>query len=52
MNNNEPVFYSFCISVSKCSQNCNNINDPYEKLCLPSSTRNVNAKVFNQTFVI
>ena len=28
INNNEPVFYSFSISVSKCSRNCNNIDDP------------------------
>ena len=31
--NNEAckAFYPFSIKTSKCSGNCNNINDPYEK---------------------
>ena len=29
INNNEPLFYPFSSSVNKC----NNINDPYAKLC-------------------
>ena len=29
----EPVFFPFSIKTSKCSGSCNNINDPYEKLC-------------------
>ena len=32
--NNEPVFYPFSIKVNKCSGSCNNINDPYAKLCV------------------
>ena len=35
INNNEPVFYPFSIKVNKCSGSCNNINDPYSKLCVP-----------------
>ena len=35
INNNEPVFYLFNIKVNKCSGSCNNINDPYAKLCVP-----------------
>ena len=35
INNNEPVFYPFNIKVNKCSGSCNNINDPYAKLCVP-----------------
>ena len=31
VNSNEPVFYPFSIKTSKCSGNCNNINDPYSK---------------------
>ena len=31
VNSNEPVFYPFSIKTSKCSGNCNNINDPYVK---------------------
>ena len=35
INNNEPVFYSYSIKVNKCSGNCNNMNKPYAKLCIP-----------------
>ena len=38
--NNEPVFYSFCIKVNKCSGSCNNINNPYAKLCVSDVIRN------------
>ena len=34
-NSNNPVFYPFSIKTSKCSGNCNNINDPYAKICVP-----------------
>ena len=35
VNSTEPVFYHFSIKTSKCSGSCNNINDPYVKMCLP-----------------
>ena len=35
INSNNPMFYSFSIKVNKCSGNCNNINDPYAKVCVP-----------------
>ena len=47
VNNNEPVFYPYSIKVSKCSGSCNNINDPYSKLCIPDIIKNINVKVFN-----
>ena len=31
---NEPSFYPYNVSISKCSGSCNNINDPYAKLCV------------------
>ena len=31
VNTNEPVFYPFSIKANKCSESCNNINDPYAK---------------------
>ena len=33
VNSNEPVFYPFSIKTSKCRGSCNNINDPYAKIC-------------------
>ena len=47
VNTNNPVFYPFSVKVNKCSGNCNNINDPYARLCVPNVVKNVNLKVFN-----
>ena len=47
VNNNNPVLYPFSVKVNKCSGNCNNINDPYAKLCVPNVVKNINLKVFN-----
>ena len=41
-NNNEPVFFP-----CKSGGNCNNITDPYVKLCVPDVVKNLNLKVFN-----
>ena len=46
VNSNEPVFYPFSIKTSKCSGSCNNINDPYVKICVPDVV-NLNVKVSN-----
>ena len=47
VNSNEPVFYPFSIKTRKCSGSCNNINDPYAKMCVPDVVKNLNVKVFN-----
>ena len=47
VNSKEPIFYPYSISTSKCSGSCNNINDPYAKLCVPDTIKNLNVKVFN-----
>ena len=46
-NSNNPIFYSFSIKINKCSGNCNNINNPYEKICVPDVIKDLNVKVFN-----
>ena len=35
VNNNNLIFYPFSVKPIKCSSNCSNINDPYEKNCVP-----------------
>ena len=45
--NNEPSFYPYSVKISKCSGSCNNINNPYAKLCVLDVVRNMNGKVFN-----
>ena len=47
VNTDEPVFYSYSITVNKSSRVCNNINNPYSKICIPYIIRNINVKVFN-----
>ena len=47
INSNEPSFYPYSVKISKCSGSCNNINDPYAKLCVPDVVKNMNVKVFN-----
>ena len=43
---NYPIFYPFSIKTSKCSGNCNNINYPYAKICVPDVVKDLNVKVF------
>ena len=47
VNSNNPMFYPFSVKVNKCSGNCNNINDPYARICVPDTVKNLNVKVFN-----
>ena len=47
ISSNDPIFYPFIIKVNKCSGNCNNISDPYAKICVPDIVKNLNVKVFN-----
>ena len=35
VNSNELLFYPLNIKTSKCSGSCDNINDPYAKMCIP-----------------
>ena len=43
----EPVFFPFSIKTSKYSGSCNNINDPYAKLCVPDVVKNLDVTAFN-----
>ena len=47
VNNEEPAFFPFNIKRSKCSGSCNNINNPYAKLCVSDVFKNFNVKVFD-----
>ena len=44
VNSDEPVFYPLSIRTSKCGGSCNNINDPYAKICVPDVVKNLNVK--------
>ena len=42
VNSTEPVFYPFSIKTSKCRGSCNNINDPYAKICALDVVKDLN----------
>ena len=39
VNTNEPMFYPYSITINKSKGNCNTINDPYVKLCVPDTIK-------------
>ena len=47
VSSNGSIFYPFSIKTNKCSGNCNNISDPFAKICIPDTVKNLNRKVFN-----
>ena len=47
INSNNPIFYPFSIKINKCSGNCNNINNPYAKICVHDVIKDLSVKVFN-----
>ena len=47
INSNNPIFYPFSIKINKCSGNCNNINNPYAKICVSDVIKDLNNKVFD-----
>ena len=49
---NEPMSYSYNITINKCKGSCNTINDPYAKLCVADAIENINVKEFNLMSII
>ena len=47
INSNNPMFYPFGVKINSCSGNCNNINNPYVKICVPDTVKDLNLRVFN-----
>ena len=47
VSSNNPIFYPFTVKIKRFSDNCNSINDPYAKICVPDIVKNLNVKVFN-----
>ena len=41
INNNNPICYPFSIKINKCNGNCNNINNPYAKICVPDIIKKI-----------
>ena len=47
INNNESLFCSHNVTVYKCINNCNTINDQYAQVCVSNVVKDMNIKVFN-----
>ena len=47
VNTNESIFYPYSAKINKCKGSCNTVNDPYAKLCVSDTIKNINVKVFN-----
>ena len=47
INSNSPMFYPFSVKINNCSGNCNNINDPCAKICVPDIVKDLIVRVFN-----
>ena len=47
INSNESLFHPYSILTNKWGGSCNNINDPYAKLCVADVVKNINARAFN-----
>ena len=45
--NNEDITYPYSIKVNRCNGNCNNISNPYSRVCVPNIVKNVTLKIFD-----
>ena len=41
------MFYPYSIKINNCKGSGNTINDPYAKLCIADTIKNITVKVFN-----
>ena len=44
INSANPFLYLYSILVNKCSSSCNNIKDPYAKVCVTDVVKIITAK--------
>ena len=44
---NDYMTFPYKIEVDKCVGSCNDVENPYFKVCLPDGVKNVSAKVFD-----
>ena len=47
INSNEPLFYPYSVLGNLFSGNCNDVIDPYAKLCLPGVVKGMNSEANN-----
>ena len=42
--NNDYMLYPFSIKVNRCNGNCNNISNPYSRVCVLNVVKSITAK--------
>ena len=45
--NNEYMTYPYSIKVNRCNGNCNNINNPYARVCVPNIIKDITLNIFD-----
>ena len=40
-------YYSFSVKLHRCVGRCNNIDDLFNKVCVPNKTEDLNLRVYN-----
>ena len=45
--NNKYMTYPHIINVNRCNGNCNNITNPYSRVCVPDTVKNITVKIFD-----
>lgn len=45
VNSNERFYYPFAVSVNRCGESCNTLNDRYAPICFPDKEKNVNGQL-------
>ena len=45
--NSEYMTFPYNIKVNRCNGNCNNISNPYSRVCIPDIIKNITVKVFD-----
>ena len=48
LNPDELLFYLVMVSLGWSVESCNNVEDPFGRICVPNKIEDVNLKVFNR----
>ena len=47
INTDKTLFDPVTVTVNKCGESCNTIDDVYSRGCVPNKIKNMNVKIFN-----
>ena len=47
LNPNEHHYCPFIVSLDRCNKNCNSLDNPFGRICVPNKTANINLNMLN-----